>query len=146
MLRGRGRLAVLCVGAVVVFAAVWWFGTLLASLACSGDGGSPYAAGDSAVGSLCAKRSEAGPVRTLWLVAVPLAPAVMVAGLTLTAIVRRAAPVIAGLVAGCVLVGLYTGPFLLLDNSCDPEEQVGYDRWARAGDYSQPRPFDCEKY
>jgi hypothetical protein len=146
VLRGRGRLVVLCAVAVLVFVAVWWYGTRLGTIACSGDGGSPYPAGDSAVGGICAKRSESGPARTLWLVAVALAPAVLAAGLTLTAMVRRAGPVLAGLLASCLLVGLYTGPFVLLDDSCDPEEQEGYDRWVQRGDYSVPPPYDCERY
>ncbi len=136
----------LCVVAVVIFVPVWWYGTLLSTLACSGDGGSPYPAGSSAVGAMCARRSEPGPRRTLWLVAVALAPALMVAGLTLTAMVRRAAPVLAGLLTGCLLVALYTGPFVLLDDSCDPEEQEGYDRWVEKGDFSVPPPYDCERY
>lgn len=137
--------ALVAVGAVAVFAPVWFFGTVFGAFACDGDGGVPYAARDSTVGRLCELRENDG-LTAAWLILVLLALVIMVVTAVVTVVHRKRRPVLAGLVVSVLLVGVYAGPFLFLDTTCSGSDQSAYERWTRDPDRPPRPPADCERY
>jgi hypothetical protein len=130
---------------LVIVGVIWLFGTLLAGHECSGEGGTPFAARDSAVGGLCESTWHRSHGSTLWglLLLTPLL--VTIAG-GVVAIVKRSwrwlvlTPAVA---IGLLL--LLTLPFFVLPSTCSDADWQRYHAW-RAHPTTPRSPVECDHY
>jgi MFS family permease len=125
------------------FGALWLVATVSAGFACGGDGGSPYAARDSTVGTLCQARS--GWLASAVWVLLALAPIVLAVVGGVVAVVRRDWKWLGLTGAGAlVLLAFVTLPFLALPSTCSDADQQRYDAWV--AHRSGGKPADCDHY
>lgn len=126
-------LAVLVASAVALF--VVDYGT------CSGDGGSPFSARDSAAGRFCD-----GALHVPWATALLAVPCLLLVALGIVGVTRsRVALLAIGIAAGVAAIVGLSAPVLALPDGCSGSDQRAYDRWAEGG-RAGPRPADCDSY
>jgi hypothetical protein len=135
-----GIIAMLAVAAVTAF-----FELLVLGLGtCGGDGGSPYAAHDSAQGRVCDVLDGGGLTAVVGLELAALVAAVVVIGLWAS---RRAGGRLA--VASAVAAALLPLVGLLAlsapSDNCSKADQAAYSAWLEQGARGEP-PADCDSY
>jgi hypothetical protein len=109
-------------GVAVVFAVAWFWLGVLSVLACSGDGGEPFAARASTLGELCDARDH-GWALAPYVAGLLVAPGALVA-FGIVATVRRDWRVLVAGAAGSVVLLLgVTLPFLLLPGDCSAAQR-----------------------
>jgi len=113
----RWLLGLVLAAAAVVFGAGWVVLGAFSIVACSGDGGEPFAAPASTLGELCHARDH-GWALAPYLGGMLVAPTALVA-LGVLALVRRDwRLLVAGAAASILLLLAVTLPFLLLPGDC----------------------------
>lgn len=127
---------------VVLVAATSAVGWLWSFLACSGDGGYPYAARDSPAGRVCRVYDAH---EGLWAVQLVLPFLVTLALLTAAVVRTRIWLGTAALVTGLALSLVPAVVLGSLSDSCSPSDQRAFREWADGGGRG-PMPADCETY
>jgi hypothetical protein len=145
--RSRTATAVVAIIGMLAVAVVTVFFELLAMGlgTCGGDGGSPYAARDSAQGHLCDFLDRGG--MTL-VVAVEVA-ALVAAGVVLALWARRRAG--GRLAVTCAVAAAFlplAGLWALSapSDECSKADQAAYRAWLDRGASGKPPPADCDSY
>jgi hypothetical protein len=133
------------IGMLAVATATGFFQFLVLGLCtCGGDGGSPYAAHDSAQGRVCDVLDHGALTAVAALELAALVAAAVVIGLWAARRVRgRLAAVVA--VAGALLpLGALIALSAPTDN-CSKADQAAYSTWLDQGARGEP-PADCDSY
>jgi hypothetical protein len=133
------------IGMLAVAAVTAFFEMLVLGLStCGGDGGSPYAAHDSAQGQVCDVLDRGGLTVVVGLELAALVAAAVVIGLWAW---RRAGARLA--VASAVVAALLplVGLFALSapSDNCSKADQAAYSAWLEHGARGEP-PADCDSY
>jgi hypothetical protein len=129
------------VGAVLVVAASAIALFVVDDGTCSGDGGSPFSAGDSTGGRFCD-----GPLHTPWSVALLVVPVAVLLVLAVVGIVRvSTARIAVAVAAGAMAILALAIPVAALPSDCSDRDQHAYDRWLGGG-RAGPPPADCDSY
>jgi hypothetical protein len=145
--RTRSATAVAAVIGMLAVAVVTVFFELLAMGlgTCGGDGGSPYAARDSAQGHVCDFLDRGG----MTLVVEGEIGALVAAAVVLALWARRRVAgrlAVAGAVAAALLplAGLWA--LSAPSDSCSRVDQAAYQKWLDRGASGTPPPADCDSY
>ena len=106
----------------VSWSVVFFYGTLIAGMACDGDGGEPYAAPASPLGHYCAAADHVygSNIFLLW----GLAPILVVAAGTLALAFGRRRVALAVAVAAVGLIVAHVSLSLALPNTCTPDDET----------------------
>jgi hypothetical protein len=144
----RARIATAVAGvigmlAVATVAAVFQF-LVLGLGTCGGDGGSPYAARDSAQGRVCDVLDGGGLTAVAGLEIAALVAAAVVLGLWAA---RRAGGRLAAIVAVTAALLPLAGLLVLSvpSDNCSKADQAAYSAWLDQGARGTP-PADCDSY
>jgi hypothetical protein len=145
--RSRIATAVAAIIGMLAVAVVTGFFQLLAIGlgTCGGDGGSPYAARDSAQGHVCDFLDRGGMTLVL---AIEIA-ALVAAGVVLVLWARRR--IAGGLAVACSVLAalLPLGGLWVLSapaDGCSKADQAAYQGWLDRGASGKPPPADCDSY
>ena len=146
-MRSRTATAVAAIIGMLAVAVVTVFFELLAMGlgTCGGDGGSPYAASDSAQGHACDFLDRGGMALVM---AIEIA-ALVAAGVVIALWARRRAGgrlAVACAVAASLLplAGLWA--LSAPSDACSKADQAAYQSWLDRGASGKPPPADCDSY
>ena len=144
--RARVATAVAGVIGLLAVATVTGFFQLLVIglLTCGGDGGSPYAANDSAQGRVCDVLDHGGLTAVVALEIVVVVAAAVVLGLWARRRARARVAVVAA-VAGALLPLVAMVALSAPSDNCSKADQAAYSAWLQHGTHGAP-PADCDSY
>ena len=145
--RSRLATAVAAVIGMLAVAVVTGFFELLALGlgTCGGDGGSPYAARDSAQGHLCDFLDRGGMTLVMAVEIAALVAAGVVLALWARRRLRGTLAVTCAVAASFLpLAGLWA--LSAPSDNCSKADQAAYQTWLDRGASGRPPPADCESY
>lgn len=145
----RARIATaisIVIGMLAVATVTVFFELLALGLgSCGGDGGSPYAARDSAQGQVCDALDRGG-----WTVVAALEVAALIAAAVVVALWARRR-VSARLAVACAVAAAFL-PLMGLaalsapSDNCSKADQAAYQAWLDRGTAGKLPPADCDSY